>query len=95
MTYRFKQCINSIFFKYFSEQCPNYLNEVFDVATESNFQLRSTSQKLKCQFCKSNTGQLALTFIGPNFWNKILDTLKRTNNLNTLKSNLKSFFKGA
>ena len=24
-------------FKYFNEQCPIYLNEVFDVAWESNF----------------------------------------------------------
>ena len=37
VTYRFKQCVISIVFKYFNEQCPNYLNEVFDVATESNF----------------------------------------------------------
>ena len=50
VTYRFKQCVNSMVFKYLNEQCPNYLNEVFDVSTESNFQLRSSFQKLKCQF---------------------------------------------
>ena len=50
VTCRFKQCVNSIVFKYFNEQCPNYLNEVFDVATESNLQLRSSFQKLKCPF---------------------------------------------
>ena len=32
-------------FNYFNEQCPNYLNEVFDVATESNFQVRTSFQK--------------------------------------------------
>ena len=37
VTYRFKQCVNTIVFKYFNEQCPNYLNEVFDVAVENNF----------------------------------------------------------
>ena len=37
VTYRFKQCVNSMVFNYFDGQCPNYLNEVFDVATESNF----------------------------------------------------------
>ena len=31
MTYRFKQYVNSIVFKYFSEQWDNYLIEVFDV----------------------------------------------------------------
>ena len=27
-------------FKYLNERCPNYVNEVFDAAKESNFQLR-------------------------------------------------------
>ena len=60
VTYRFKKCVNSIVFKYFNEQCPNYLNEVFDVAIESNFQVRSSFQKLKCPFRKTNNGQYAL-----------------------------------
>ena len=37
VTPRFKQFVDSFVFKYFNEQCPNYLNEVFDVATENNF----------------------------------------------------------
>ena len=31
------------------EQCPNYLNEVLDVAAENNFKLRGSFQKFKCQ----------------------------------------------
>ena len=92
VTYRFKQCVNTTAFKYFNEQCPNYLNEVFDVAVENNFQLRGSFQKLKCPFRKTNTGQLALSYIGPTFWNKTPDTLKRTKNLNTFKHNLKKYF---
>ena len=92
VTYRFKQCVNTIVFKYFNEQCPNYLNEVFDVAVENNFQLRGSFQKLKCPFRKTNTGQLALSYIGPTFWNKTPDTLKRTKNLNNFKHNLKKYF---
>ena len=42
VAYRFKQCVNAIVFKYFNEQYPNYLNEVFDVAIENNFQLRGS-----------------------------------------------------
>ena len=45
VTYRFKQCVNTIVFKYFNEQCPSYLNEAFDV--KNNFQLRGSFQKLK------------------------------------------------
>ena len=71
---------------------PNYLNDVFDVAIENNFQLRCSFQKLKCPFRTSNTVQLALSYIGPTFWNKTPDTLKRTKNLNTFKHNLKKYF---
>ena len=77
----------SIVFKYFNEQWLSYLNEAFDVATESNFQLRNSFQKLKCPFRKTNNGQCALSHIGPTFWNKTPDTRKRSNNLNTFKHN--------
>ena len=40
VTYKFKQSVNSIVFKYFLEQCFNYLSEVFNVARESNDQLK-------------------------------------------------------
>ena len=53
VTYRFKQYVISIVFKYFNRQYPNYLN---DVTTESNFQLRNRFQKLKCPFRKTNNG---------------------------------------
>ena len=74
MTHRFKQYINAIVFKYFNERCPNYLNEVFDVTLENNFQLKGISEKLKFPFLKTNAGQLALSYIGPTFWNKNLRT---------------------
>ena len=65
LTYRFKQCVNSIVFKYFNEQCPNYLSEVFNVATESNVQLRGSFQKSK-PFRKTKSGQfLCLTLVQP------------------------------
>ena len=75
-----------------NEQCPNYLNEVFDVTVENNYQLRGSFQKLKCPFRKTNTDQLALSYIDPTFWNKTPDTLKHTKNLNTFKHNLKKYF---
>ena len=91
VTYRFKQCVISIVFKYFNEQCPNCLNEVFDVATERNFKLRNSFQKLKYPFRQTNNDQYALSYIGPTFWNKTPDTLKRSNNLNTFKHNFKKY----
>ena len=83
VTYRFKQCVNAIVFKYFNEQCPNYLNEVLDVAIENNFQSRCSFQKLKYPFCTTNPGQLVLSYIGPTFRKKTPVTLRRTKNLST------------
>ena len=65
LTERFHQCINSIVFKYVNDQCPNYLNEVFQTAPENNIQTRGRFLKLKCPFRKTNAGQMALSYIGP------------------------------
>ena len=94
VTKRFSQCINSIVFKYGNNQCPNYLNEVFQTAAEIDIQTRGIFLKLKCSFRKTNAGQMALSYSGPTIWSKIPDTLKRTKNLNTFKHNLKErYFK--
>ena len=84
--------MNSVVFKYFNEQGPNYLNKVFDVTTGSNFQLSSSFQKLKCPFRKTNNSQNALSYIGPTFWNQTPHTLKHSNNLNTFKQNFKKYY---
>ena len=92
VTERFNQCINSIVFKYVNNQCPNYLNEVFQTAPENNIQTRGSFLKLKCLFRKTNAGQMALSYTGPTIWSKTPDMLKRTNNLNTFKHNLKEHY---
>ena len=86
MTERFNQCINSIVFKYVNNQCPNYLSQVFQTAPENNIQTRGRFLKLTCPFHKTNAGQMALSYIGPT------DILKRTNNLNMFKHNLKEHY---
>ena len=62
---RYNQCVNSIFFKYFDNLCPHYLNEVFMTAPESSSSLRNSYQKLQQTFRKTSTGQNFLSFIGP------------------------------
>ena len=76
VNYRFKKSVNSIVFMYFIEQFPNYMNEVFDIATESNFQLRCSFQKLKHLFRKTNNDKYDLSYIGPTFWNQSPYTVK-------------------
>ena len=92
VTDRFNHFINSIVFKYVNDQCPNYLNEVFQIAPENNIQIRGSFLKLKCPFRKTTVGQMALSYLGPTIWSKTTDTLKRTKNLNTFKHNLKEHY---
>ena len=83
---RFNHRSNPIIFKYINNQCPNYLNEVFQTAPENNIQTRASFLKLKYPFRKTNAGQMTLSYIGPTRWSKAADTLKQTKNL---KHNLK------
>ena len=89
---RYNQCVNSIAFKYFDDQCPHYLNEVFMKAPQSNLLLRNSYQKLQQPSHETNIGQNALSFIGPALWNKVSKEIKRTTNLNAFKHNLKKHY---
>ena len=89
---RFNQSINSIVFKYFTKQCPSYLNEVFELASPNNLRTRNRYLKLICLFRKTNMGLNALFFIGPSIWNKTTKVLKKTNSINTFKHNLKKYY---
>ena len=89
---RFEQCVISIVFKFINGNCLHYLNEVFEFVPEANISLRNNFFKLKRPFRNTNNSQKALSFIGTSFWNRIPETLKKANNLNTFKHNLKKHF---
>ena len=88
----FNQSITSIVFKYFTNQCPSYLNKVFELACPNNSRTRNSYLKLICTFRKGNTGQNAVSFIGPTRCNKTPEVLRKTNNINTFKHNLKRYY---
>ena len=74
---RFNEFINSIVFKYFTKQCPSYLNEVFELACPNSLRTRNSYLKLICPFQKTNMEQNAISFIGPSIWNKTPEVLKK------------------
>ena len=43
---RFNKSIYSMVFKYFTKQCPSYLNEVFELACPNNLRTRNSYLKL-------------------------------------------------
>ena len=87
-----EQYVISIVFKFINGNCLYYLNEFFEFGPEGNVSLRNNFLKLTRPFRNTNTGQKALSSIGPSFWNQISETLKKTDNLNTFKHNLKKHF---
>ena len=79
-------------FKFINDNCLSYLNEVLEFAPEGSISLRNNFLKLKQPFQNINTGEKALPFIGPSFWNQISETLKKADNLNDFMQNLKKHF---
>ena len=88
----YNQCTNYIAFKYFNNQCPCSLNEIFMKAPESSSSLRNNYQNLQQPFHKTSTAQNALSFIGLALRNKVYKEIKRTTNLSTFKHNPKKHY---
>ena len=74
---RINQCVLSTTFKFANDIGPNYLNEVFQWAAESNRTLRNDYRK----FRRTTAGQTSLSFLGPSKWNK-MESTKKYNNIN-------------
>ena len=89
---RYNQCVNPIVFKYFDNQCPHYLNEVYMKVPVSSSSLKNSYQKLQQPFRKTNTGQNVLSFIVPTLWNKVPEEIKKITNLNVFKHSLKKHY---
>ena len=70
------QCINAITFKFFVKNCSFYLNEILEFAPHRRIDTRNSFAKLKHLFCKTNTGQKTLLYIGPSLWNNLTKTIK-------------------
>ena len=70
---RFGQCVISIVFKFINDNCPHYLNGVFEFAPEGNVCLRNNFLKLKRPFPNTKHRSKSLIF----HWSFILETNPR------------------
>ena len=75
---RVHQCINAITFKFVSNACPHYLNEVYDYAPKCRIESISNFAKLRVPFCKTNMGQKSLSYIGSSLWNNLPRSMKKS-----------------
>ena len=79
-------------FKFVNDMGPNYLNEVFQWAAESNRTLRNDYLKLKHPFRKTTAGQNSLSFLGLSKWNQLPESTKSVITLILFEHNLKKFY---
>ena len=88
---RFNKSINSAVLKYFTKQCPSFLNKVFELACPNNLRTRNNYLKLICPFWKTNMGHNIHSFFIPSIWNSTIEVLRKTNSINTFKHNVRKY----
>ena len=88
---RFEQCVLVNIFKFFSKSAPQYFSEMYHPAVQS-YSTRSSYQKLRLPFRKTNRGQHALSYLGPKLWNGLPEEVKMSTSVNNFKHKLKANF---
>ena len=58
------QCINAITFRFVKNDCPFYLNHIFEFAPHCRIDTRNSFVKLEHAFRKTTTGQKTLSNLG-------------------------------
>ena len=89
---RFVQNLCATPFNYFKRSSPEYTREIFETAHQGGIGTRSSHSRLIQPKRKTNIGQNALSYLGPQQWNKLPLHLKHEKNLNTFKHKLKTYF---
>ena len=88
----FKQRLSRSVFKFFSEMCPQYMNEIYKTTNQNNTSTRNSSLKLFQPLRAKALSQQCLLFLGPFIWYGLPDDVKLSNNVNTFKHKVKKTF---
>ena len=89
---RFNQCICSNAFKFFNENCPLYLYDLYKPSGQDQINTKSSVLKLKHPSRSTCSGQNTLSYLTPTIWNNLPICLKLSNNLNSFKHGVKEYF---
>ena len=91
VTDRFEQCASTSVFKYFHNNSPSYMAEIYNPASRINIGTRNSFLKLKQPSRRTKQGQNCLSFIGPSTWNRLPTKIKDSNNVNSFKHIIKDY----
>jgi len=86
---RVNQISNVYVFKYFANETPYYIGELFENLENRNISTRNSFLKLRQPSVKTNFGKKALFFTAPALWNKLNCDLKQCKSVNSFKHALK------
>ena len=89
---RYLQFIVSDIFKFYNNQCPDYVNEIFCPVNVNGIPTRCCNKKLKLPFRKTRLGTQSLSSVGPSTWNKLSNNFKTATSVNCFKHNIKKYF---
>ena len=78
-------------FKFVNNTCTYQLKETFELAPHCRIDTRNKFAKLKTPFCKTNVGQKAISFVRSSLWKSLPELIKKKNNSNTFKHNVKKY----
>ena len=88
---RFEQCVLVNIYTFFSKLAPKYFSEMYHPFVQC-YNTRSSYQKLKIPFRKTNRGQHTLSYLGPKLWNGLPEEVKLSTSANNFKHKLKTNF---
>ena len=89
---RFDQCVSSSAFKFFNNNSPTYMSEIYNPVSKNGINTRNGFLKLQQPSRKTKQGQNCLSYFGPSIWNKLPERIKDSNNLNNFKHKIKDHY---
>ena len=89
---RFKQCLSTSVFKFFSEMCPHNIKEIYKTTNQNNTVTRNSFLKLFQPLRTKALSQKCLLYLEVFIWNGLPDDIKLSNNVNTFKYKVKRSF---
>ena len=89
---RFNKFIGSNAFKFFSQNCPLYLYDLYKLSGQDQINTRSSVLELKHLSRSTCFDQNTLSYLTPTIWNNLPTCLKLSNNLNSFQHGVKAHF---
>ena len=87
---RYEQCMCTLIYKFFNNNIPEYINDIFRVNI-GKYNTRNPNM-LKRPFYKTSNGQKAISYIGPKLWDAMPNHLKGKISISSFKHDYKNHY---